>query len=115
MSRFTKPVVASVCTARPFPASMVACIGRCGRWSSPAAHGTSDDPFGAYRSCSRQTRKPTTTPPASSARLIGHRARFAEAIAQIDKQLEYDSGAVAAARRAEVVAAARCGLMGRSL
>ncbi len=47
------------------------------------------------------------TPPANSARLIGHNARFAEAIAQIDNQLEYDSGAVVAARRVEVVAAAR--------
>jgi hypothetical protein len=47
------------------------------------------------------------TPPANSVRLIGHKARFAEAIAQIDAQLEYDSGAVVAARRDEVVAAAR--------
>jgi hypothetical protein len=39
--------------------------------------------------------------------LIGHKARFAEAIAQIDGQLEYDSGVVVAARRDEVVAAAR--------
>jgi hypothetical protein len=47
------------------------------------------------------------TPPANAVRLIGHKARFAEAIAQIDSQLEYDSGAVVAARREEVVAAAR--------
>jgi hypothetical protein len=47
------------------------------------------------------------TPPANAARLIGHKARFAEAVAQIDNQLEYDSGAVVAARRDEVVAAAR--------
>ncbi len=47
------------------------------------------------------------TPPPSGVRLIGHKARFAEAIAQIDHQLEYDSGAVVAARRDEVVAAAR--------
>jgi hypothetical protein len=47
------------------------------------------------------------TPPASELRLIGHKARFAEAIAQIDAQLDYESGAVVAARRDEVVAAAR--------
>ncbi|MFZ0250720.1 MAG: hypothetical protein WAL61_12320 [Acidimicrobiales bacterium] len=47
------------------------------------------------------------TPPANGIRLIGHKARFAEAIAQIDAQLDYDSGAVVAARRDEVVAAAR--------
>jgi hypothetical protein len=47
------------------------------------------------------------TPPGNGVRLIGHKARFAEAIAQIDNQLEYDSGAVVAARRDEVVAAAR--------
>jgi hypothetical protein len=47
------------------------------------------------------------TPPANELRLIGHKARFAEAIAQIDAQLEYESGAVVAARRDEVVAAAR--------
>ena len=46
------------------------------------------------------------TPPANGVRLIGHKARFAEAIAQIDAQLEYDSGVVVAARRDEVVAAA---------
>jgi hypothetical protein len=39
--------------------------------------------------------------------LIGHKGRFAEAIAQIDAQLEYDSGTAVAARRDEVVAAAR--------
>jgi hypothetical protein len=47
------------------------------------------------------------TPPTNPVRLIGHKARFAEAIAQIDHQLEYDSGAVVAARRDEVVAAAQ--------
>jgi hypothetical protein len=47
------------------------------------------------------------TPPRNTVRLIGHTSRFAEAIAQIDSQLEYDSGAVVAARRDEVVAAAR--------
>ena len=47
------------------------------------------------------------TPPANAVRLIGHRVRFAEAVAQIDNQLEYDSGSVVAARRDEVVAAAR--------
>jgi hypothetical protein len=46
-------------------------------------------------------------PPANATRLIGHRARFAESIAQIDNLLEYHSGAVVAARREEVVAAAR--------
>jgi hypothetical protein len=47
------------------------------------------------------------TPPANAVRLIGHKGRFAAAIAQIDNQLEYDSGSVVAARRDEVVAAAR--------
>ena len=47
------------------------------------------------------------TPPPNAIRLIGHKARFNEAIAQIDNQLEFDSGAVVAARRDEVVAAAR--------
>jgi hypothetical protein len=47
------------------------------------------------------------TPPGNAVRLIGHTNRFAEAIGQIDAQLEYDSGAVVAARRDEVVAAAR--------
>jgi len=46
------------------------------------------------------------TPP-NGVRLIGHQARFAEALAQIDNELEYNSGAVVAARRDEVVAAAR--------
>jgi hypothetical protein len=55
----------------------------------------------------RHTKESAMTPPANSVRLIGHKARFAEAIAQIDAQLEYDSGAVVAARRDEVVAAAR--------
>jgi hypothetical protein len=47
------------------------------------------------------------TPPGNAIRLIGHRARFAEAVAQIDNELEYNSGAVVAARREDVVAAAR--------
>ena len=47
------------------------------------------------------------TPPASAIRLIGHQRRFAEAIAQIDTELEFATGAVVAARREEVVAAAR--------
>jgi hypothetical protein len=47
------------------------------------------------------------TPPGNAVRLIGHTSRFAEAIAQIDAQLEYDSGVVVAARRDEVVSAAR--------
>jgi hypothetical protein len=47
------------------------------------------------------------TPPANSVRLIGHKQRFADALAQIDAQLEYDSGSIVAARRDEVVAAAR--------
>ncbi len=47
------------------------------------------------------------SPPANAVRLIGHRARFAEAITQIDAQLEYDSCTAVAARRDEVVAAAR--------
>ena len=46
------------------------------------------------------------TPPPNAVRHIGHNARFAEAIAQIDAELEYDSGAAVAARRDEVVAAA---------
>ena len=47
------------------------------------------------------------TPPANEHRLNGHKGRFAEAIAQIDAQLEYDSGSVVAARRNDVVTAAR--------
>jgi hypothetical protein len=47
------------------------------------------------------------TPPNSAVRLIGHQRRFAEAIAQIDTELEFSLGAVVAARRDEVVAAAR--------
>ena len=47
------------------------------------------------------------TPPANAVRMIGHKGRFAEAIAQIDAQLEYDSGSVVAARRNDVVTAAR--------
>jgi hypothetical protein len=43
----------------------------------------------------------------SGIRLIGHKQRFAEAIAQIDNELEYASGALVAARRDGVVAAAR--------
>jgi hypothetical protein len=47
------------------------------------------------------------TPSDSGVRLIGHQRRFAEAVAQIDTELEFASGAVVAARRDEVVAAAR--------
>ena len=47
------------------------------------------------------------TPPPDGTRLIGHDRRFAEAVAQIDTELEYALGAVVAARRDEVVAAAR--------
>jgi hypothetical protein len=52
-------------------------------------------------------KEPPMTPPASAVRLIGHQRRFAESVAQIDTELEYASGAVVAARREEVVAAAR--------
>jgi hypothetical protein len=54
-----------------------------------------------------QTKEFLMTPSDNAVRLIGHTSRFAEAIAQIDAQLEYDSGVVVAARRDEVVAAAR--------
>jgi hypothetical protein len=47
------------------------------------------------------------TPPGNAVRLIGHKARFAESIAQIDAELEYASGAAVASRREDVVAAAR--------
>ena len=47
------------------------------------------------------------TPPNNPVRLIGHHRRFAEALAQIDTELEFASGAAVAARRDEVVAAAR--------
>lgn len=47
------------------------------------------------------------TPPSSSVRLVGHQRRFAEAVAQIDTELEFASGAAVAARRDDVVAAAR--------
>ena len=47
------------------------------------------------------------TPPVSAVRLIGHQRRFAESIAQIDTELEFASGAAVAARREEVVPAAR--------
>ncbi len=47
-------------------------------------------------------------PPSPSAiRLVGHQRRFAESIAQIDTELEFASGVAVAARRDEVVAAAR--------
>ena len=36
------------------------------------------------------------TPPANSVRLIGHKRRFAESIAQIDNELEYASGVAVA-------------------
>ncbi len=47
------------------------------------------------------------TPPTGEVRLIGHKRRFAESIAQIDTELEYALGVSVAARRDEVVAAAR--------
>ena len=47
------------------------------------------------------------TPPGNPIRLLGHQRRFAEAIAQIDTELEFALGSVVAARRDEVVAAAR--------
>jgi hypothetical protein len=47
------------------------------------------------------------TPSGSSVRHIGHKARFAEAVTQIDNELEFNSGVAVAARRDEVVAAAR--------
>jgi hypothetical protein len=47
------------------------------------------------------------TPSPGGVRLIGHQRRFAESIAQIDLELEFSSGAVVAARRDDVVAAAR--------
>jgi len=47
------------------------------------------------------------TPPNDGVRLIGHQRRFAEAIAQIDTELEFALGPVVAARRDEVVEAAR--------
>ena len=47
------------------------------------------------------------TPRDNAIRLIGHQRRFAEAVAQIDTELEFASGAVVAARRDDVVEAAR--------
>jgi len=47
------------------------------------------------------------TPSGNPIRLIGHQRRFAEAIAQIDTELEFASGAAVAARRDDVVEAAR--------
>jgi hypothetical protein len=47
------------------------------------------------------------TPPIGAVRLIGHQRRFAQSIAQIDTELEYALGPSVAARREEVVAAAR--------
>ena len=47
------------------------------------------------------------TPPPDATRLIGHQRRFAEAIAQIDTELEFALCPVVAARRDDVVAAAR--------
>jgi hypothetical protein len=47
------------------------------------------------------------TPPASAVRLIGHQRRFTESIRQIDTELEFSLGPAVAARRDEVVAAAR--------
>jgi hypothetical protein len=52
-------------------------------------------------------KEPPVTPSSSDIRLIGHQRRFAESIAQIDTELEFALGAVVAARRDEVVAAAR--------
>ncbi len=43
----------------------------------------------------------------SGVRLIGHQRRFAEAIAQIDTELDFQSGAAVAARRDAVIEAAR--------
>ena len=45
-------------------------------------------------------------PSTDGVRLIGHQRRFAEAIAQIDTELEFALGPAVAARRDEVVAAA---------
>jgi hypothetical protein len=39
--------------------------------------------------------------------LVGHQRRFAESVAQIDTELEFNSGAAVAARRDEVLAAAK--------
>jgi hypothetical protein len=47
------------------------------------------------------------TPAPDAVRLIGHQRRFTEAVAQIDTELEFASGAAVADRRDEVVAAAR--------
>jgi len=47
------------------------------------------------------------TPSPNPIRLVGHQRRFAEAVAQIDTELEFASGAAVAARRDDVVAAAR--------
>ena len=47
------------------------------------------------------------TPPTSPVRLIGHERRFAESINQIDTELEFALGPAVAARREEVMAAAR--------
>lgn len=46
------------------------------------------------------------TPAGNPVRLIGHQRRFAEAIAQIDTELEFSLGPAVAKRRDEVVAAA---------
>jgi hypothetical protein len=57
---------------------------------------------------SYQRRQGSFMPPQPNAvRLIGHKRRFAESIAQIDNELEFSSGAAVASRRDEVVAAAR--------
>ena len=47
------------------------------------------------------------TPPTRDSRLIGHQRRFAEAVLQIDSELDFLSGEVVGARRDDVVAAAR--------
>ena len=49
----------------------------------------------------------TSPGPAGATRLIGHDRRFAEAVRQIDRELDYLAGDKVAARRDEVVAAAR--------
>jgi len=72
-------------------------VARTGRYVAPSRQ----------RQTKARPKESVVTPPANQLRLIGHKARFAEAIAQIDAQLDYESGAVVAARRDEVVAAAR--------
>jgi hypothetical protein len=47
------------------------------------------------------------TPHSRDSRLMGHQRRFAEAVVQIDSELDFLSGEVVGARRDDVVAAAR--------